>query len=60
MDKKSPMKNLLTVEQVAEYLQIGRSKAYELVNMKDFPSLRLGKNIRVFENELINWLENQI
>ena len=40
------MKELLTVKDLQKYLGISRYKAYELVNMPDFPALRIGKSIR--------------
>ncbi|HZB84734.1 MAG TPA: helix-turn-helix domain-containing protein [Rubrobacteraceae bacterium] len=34
-------KELLTVPEVAEYLSIGRSRAYEMVKAGEIPSLKL-------------------
>ena len=49
---------ILTVGDVAKILKVGRSSAYELVNQKDFPSIRIGRNIRVLEDELKVWLKS--
>jgi len=38
---------ILTMEDVARYLRIGRTKAYELAYRPDFPSVRIGN---VFAN----------
>ncbi len=49
----------MTVKELQEYLKIGRSKAYELVNKPDFPALRIGSNIRIPRDLLEEWiLEN--
>jgi excisionase family DNA binding protein len=44
---------VLTVEQVQKILGISRVKAYELVNTVGFPTIRLGRAIRVPREALI-------
>ena len=59
--KEAAQRNLepqvYTVEDLQTVLQIGRSTAYELVNRKGFPVLRLGKRILVPAAELTEWLK---
>jgi len=50
---------VLTVAEVAKRLKIGRNKVYELFNQRDFPSFKLGKNLRVSEPAFEEWLLNQ-
>lgn len=38
---------VLTVEEAARLLRIGRTAAYEAVRRGDIPSLRIGKTLRV-------------
>jgi excisionase family DNA binding protein len=52
--------HLLTVEEMAKILRIGRSSAYELCRQKEFPVIRIGKNIRIPEKALLDWVESQI
>lgn len=52
-------KEYLKVPQVAEFLQIGRSRAYELVGSGEIPSVRIGRSVRVSRKELERWLEEQ-
>lgn len=47
----------LSVPEMAEALGIGKSKAYELVNMAGFPAVRVGKKIIVSKDGLKRWLE---
>ena len=49
----------LKVSEVAEFLRIGRTRAYELVSSGEIPSVRIGRNIRVSRKELERWLEGQ-
>lgn len=54
------MNDMLTVKQLQVKLNMGRNKAYKLVHLKGFPSIRIGKTILVSESELNKWLlENQ-
>lgn len=46
-----------TVEETAEMLGIPTSTLYELVRRKQFPSLRLGRHIRITEAMIQEHLE---
>ena len=48
---------LLTVPQVAELLQIGRNTTYDLCHISDFPTVRIGRSIRINADQLKNWLD---
>jgi excisionase family DNA binding protein len=50
---------MLTVKQLSETLEIGLPLAYNLVRRKDFPSIKLGREYRVFADELPKWMEKQ-
>ncbi len=50
---------LLTVEQVAELLQISRCLAYNLIAQGRLPHLRLGRIIRVPRHGLEQWIARQ-
>jgi excisionase family DNA binding protein len=43
---------VLTVEQAAELLQIGRTAAYEAVHRGDLPAVRIGRSLRVPRHQL--------
>lgn len=48
---------LLTVQEVADVLGIGRQKAYELVRSGALHSMRIGKQIRVLRDHLAEYLQ---
>lgn len=50
------MEEMMTVEQLAEYLKISLWTAYELVHKKGFPSFRVGKRILVAKAKLMEWI----
>ena len=49
----------LKVPEVAEMLQIARSRAYELVGNGEIPSVRIGRSLRVSRKDLERWLEGR-
>ncbi len=51
------METIYTVPEVAEYLKISKSKLYTMVRKNQIPYIRIGKNVRIKEEDLIEWLE---
>ena len=47
---------VMTVKDLAAYLQIGRSYAYYLVRTGEIPSFAVGRNIRVRRSDVNRWL----
>lgn len=47
----------LTVEDVAEMLQVTRTTIYNL-KKKGLPFIKLGKNIRFDETDVVNWVRS--
>lgn len=54
------MNELLTVQDLQKLLKISRSKAYELANTPDFPTLRIGKVIRIPKDQLQEWIKENV
>lgn len=48
---------LLTAEDVAGILQVPKSSVYELIRLKRLPAVRIGRLVRVPEEELRAWIE---
>ena len=51
---------VFTIPEVAAYLKISKSKIYYLVAQKQIPHLKVGRNVRIRESDLQQWLELQI
>lgn len=49
---------VLSVQQLAEVLQIGRNAAYQLVNTGQIRSIRIGRTIRIPQAALLEYLNN--
>ena len=50
---------ILTAREVAEYLQLSKSKVYYLLATKQLPHLKIGRSVRVRESDLNLWLKGQ-
>jgi len=50
------VEKLLTADEVAEILNISRSKAYRMMRLKEIPTITIGKNVRVSEKDLNNFI----
>ena len=48
---------ILTVPQLAEFLNIGRNAAYDLVNSNQIKVIRIGKIIRIPRHAVLEYLE---
>ena len=48
----------MTAKDVAGYLNISLTCAYNVMNSKDFPVIRIGKRMLITRDKFLNWLEN--
>ncbi len=51
------MDEILTIPQVAKYLKISKAKIYYLVQRREIPHIKIGRNVRIRESDLVKWLE---
>ena len=50
-------KLVLSVPEAAEVLGISKSKMYEIVRIKGFPAIRVGKRVLINAKRLEDWLD---
>lgn len=50
---------LLTVRDVQDITQLGRTKVYELIRNGELPVLRIGRSLRIRRDALDKWLLTQ-
>ena len=48
--------NVMTVPEVARYLKLSKSKVYGLVQQRQIPHIKIGRNVRVREKDVQAWL----
>lgn len=51
-----PSGDVLTVEEAAVFLRIGRNALYDAIGRGDVPHRRIGKTIRLSRTALVQWL----
>ena len=51
-------KKTYSVHEIADILQISKSKAYELCRQPEFKIIRLGRTIRISKASFDGWLNN--
>ena len=50
---------VITVEELAEILRIGRNSAYKLVKSGEIDIIRIGRTIRIPKNALLDYLSGE-
>ena len=51
--------DVLNVDEVAEFLRLGRSSVYEAIRQREIPSVRIGKRILISKRALRRIVEPQ-
>ena len=51
-----PGGDVMTVEEAAVFLRIGRNALYDAIGRGDVPHRRIGKTIRLSRSALVQWL----
>ncbi len=54
------MDKLLTIDQLAEVLQIKKATIYSWTFSKKIPHLKIGGALRFREREIVKWIDSQI
>jgi len=52
------VEQIYTVPEVALYLKISKSKLYRMIQRGAIPHIRIGRNVRIKENQLQKWLDD--
>ena len=51
--------DILTVDQLAEYLGIGKQRVYEAVSRNAIPYFKVGKSLRFRKSAVDKWIESK-
>lgn len=49
---------LLSVEEVCEYLGLGKTTVYEIIRTRELPSIKIRNRIRISSEDLREYLES--
>lgn len=53
-------KNIMTVQEVADYLGFGVTKVYKLIESKEIPASKIGRQYRFLKAAIDAWLARNI
>ena len=59
--KCKPIKDypdILVADDIASYLRISKTGAYELMKRRDFPTIKIGRKKMTFKEYFIQWIQN--
>ena len=51
------MPEIMTLQQVAEYLKFSKDKVYHMANAGKIPAIKIGKQWRFDKNDLNKWID---
>ena len=49
---------IYTIPEVAEYLKMSKAKVYNLVQIREIPHIKIGRNVRIRLSELEKWINS--
>lgn len=50
--------NYLTTKDVQQILKIGKNSAIKLINLPDFPKVRIGRSVRIPEEDFKKYMDS--
>jgi len=53
------MEKLMTLSQLAEYLQLGKSTVYKMVQKGEIPGIKIANQWRFDKKEIDEWIKRQ-
>jgi excisionase family DNA binding protein len=57
---RSEHKEVMDIKELADYLQIGKSKIYNLIRLRKIPASRIGRQYRFSKEVIDSWLREQL
>ncbi len=58
MSSTAQQEELMTVAEVQEHLNIGRTKVYSLISRRELPAVRIDRAVRVRKSDVERYLES--
>ena len=55
---REELPEVMEVKDIQVFLKISRNTAYDLIKRKEFPTLKLGRLLRIRRNSFLEWFDN--
>ena len=57
---QAPVRDIMDIKALAQYLGMGKSKIYALIRQKEIPASRIGRQYRFSKNIVDQWLNERL
>ncbi len=55
---REELPEVMEVKDIQVFLKISRNTAYDLIKRKEFPTLKIGRLLRIRRNSFLEWFDN--
>ena len=55
---REELPEVMEVKDIQQFLKISRNTAYDLIKRKEFPTLKIGRSLRIRKESFLEWFDN--
>ena len=55
---REELPEVMEVKDIQQFLKISRNTAYDLIKRKEFPTLKIGRLLRIRKGLFLEWFDN--
>lgn len=55
---REELPEVMEVKDIQQFLKISRNTAYDLIKRKEFPTLKIGRLLRIRKESFLEWFDN--
>lgn len=55
---REELPEVMEVKDIQHFLKISRNTAYDLIKRKEFPTLKIGRLLRIRKESFLEWFDN--
>ena len=56
--RREELPEVMEVKDIQQFLKISRNTAYDLIKRKEFPTLKIGRLLRIRKESFLEWFDN--
>ena len=55
---REELPEVMEVKDIQQFLKISRNTAYDLIKRREFPTLKIGRLLRIRKESFLEWFDN--
>ena len=55
---REELPEVMEVKDIQQFLKLSRNTAYDLIKRKEFPTLKIGRLLRIRKESFLEWFDN--